>query len=67
MGARAVLAAVMNSRNPKQDSVSRWARRLAERRGHWRAVVAIAAKHTRMAALAGATPTFGSYAAKTST
>jgi transposase len=48
MGARAVLAAAMNSRNPKQDPISRWARSLAERRGYWRAVVAIAAKNARM-------------------
>ncbi len=48
MGARAVLAAAMNTRTPKQDSVSRWARSLAERRGYWRAVVAIAAKNARM-------------------
>jgi len=44
MGARAVLAAAMNPRSPKQDPISRWARSLAERRGYWRAVVAIAAK-----------------------
>ena len=48
MGARAVLAAAMNTRNPRQDPVSRWARGLAERRGYWRAVVAIAAKNARM-------------------
>jgi transposase len=48
MGARSVLAAAMNSRNPKQDPMSRWARGLAERRGYWRAVVAIAAKNARM-------------------
>jgi len=48
MGARAVLAAAMNKNNPKQDSLSRWARALAERRGYWRAVIAIAAKNARM-------------------
>ena len=45
MGARAVLAAAKG----KADSVSRWAIALAERRGYWRAVVAIAAKNARMA------------------
>ena len=48
MGARAVLAAAMNTRAPKQDPISRWARSLAERPGYWRAVVAIAAKNARM-------------------
>jgi transposase len=48
MGARAVLAAAMSSANPKQDPLSRWARGLAERRGYWRAVVAIAAKNARL-------------------
>ena len=48
MGARAVLAAAMNSRNPKQDPINRWARSLVERRGYWRAVIAIAAKNARM-------------------
>jgi transposase len=45
MGARAIL----NSIGDKQDSFSRWARSLAERRGYWRAVVAIAAKNARLA------------------
>lgn len=45
LGARAVLAAAAN----KQDRLSRWAVALAERRGHWKAVVAIAAKNARMA------------------
>ena len=45
MGARAVL----NAAKGKSDSVSRWAVQLAERRGYWRAVVAIAAKNARMA------------------
>ena len=40
MGARAVL----NSLGDKQDRFSRWARSLQERRGYWRAVIAIAAK-----------------------
>ena len=40
MGARAVL----NSLGDKQDRFSRWARALEERRGYWRAVIAIAAK-----------------------
>ena len=45
MGARALLHAAKD----KSDSVSRWAVALAERRGYWRAVVAIAAKNARMA------------------
>jgi transposase len=45
MGARAVLAAAKS----KSDSLSRWAVALAERRGYWKAVVAIAAKNARMA------------------
>jgi transposase len=45
LGARAVL----NSLRDKQDRFSRWARSLAERRGYWRAAVAIAAKNARMA------------------
>ncbi len=45
LGARAVLNAAKN----KTDSVSRWAVALAERRGYWKAVVAIAAKNARMA------------------
>lgn len=45
MGARAVL----NSISDKQDPFSCWARRLVERRGYWRAVVAIAAKNARLA------------------
>ncbi len=48
MGARAVLAAAMKAEPPKQDAISRWARSLAERRGYWRAVVAIAAKNARL-------------------
>lgn len=45
MGARAVL----NSLGEKQDRFSRWARSLQERRGYWRAVIAIAAKNARLA------------------
>ena len=45
MGARAVL----NSIGDKQDRFSRWARALQERRGYWKAVVAIAAKNARLA------------------
>jgi transposase len=45
MGARAVLAGLGN----KQDGFSRWARSLQERRGYWRAVIAIAAKNARLA------------------
>lgn len=45
MGARAVL----NAAKGKTDSLSRWALQLEERRGYWRAIVAIAAKNARMA------------------
>jgi transposase len=45
MGARALL----NSAKTKDDRLSRWACALAERRGYWKAVVAIAAKNARMA------------------
>jgi len=45
MGGRAVLSGL----GDKQDRFSRWARSLEERRGYWRAVVAIAAKNARMA------------------
>jgi transposase len=45
LGARAVL----NAAASKTDSLSRWAIKLAERRGYWKAVVAIAAKNARMA------------------
>jgi transposase len=45
MGARALL----NAAKGKNDSISRWAVQLAERRGYWRAIVAIAAKNARMA------------------
>lgn len=45
LGARAVL----NSLGNKQDRFSRWARALVERRGYWKAAVAIAAKNARLA------------------
>jgi transposase len=45
LGARAVLAAAKN----KADAISRWAAALEQRRGYWKAVVAIAAKNARMA------------------
>lgn len=45
LGARAVLNAAAN----RTDAVSRWALKLAERRGYWKAIVAIAAKNARMA------------------
>ena len=45
LGARAVLAAAPK----KNDPISRWVVALAERRGYWKAVVAMAAKNARMA------------------
>ena len=44
MGAKAEL----NAATGKHDSLSRWALAVRERRGYWRAVVAIAAKNARM-------------------
>ena len=44
MGGKAVLAAAKS----KSDPISRWAVRVQERRGYWKAVVAIAAKNARM-------------------
>jgi len=44
MGARAVLAGL----SEKQDRFSRWARSLVERRGYWKAAIAIAAKNLRL-------------------
>lgn len=44
LGARAVLVAAKN----KTDPISRWAVSLAQRRGYWKAIVAIAAKNARM-------------------
>jgi hypothetical protein len=40
-----VLATAKN----KTDAVSCWATKLQERRGYWKAVIAMAAKNTRMA------------------
>ena len=45
LGARAVLASGKNN----TDRLSRWAQSVAERRGYWKAVVAVAAKNARMA------------------
>lgn len=45
IGARAVL----NAAAGKSDALSRWAIKVCERRGYWKAVVAIAAKNARMA------------------
>lgn len=45
LGARSVL----NAAKGRTDALSRWALALAERRGYWRTVVAIAAKNARMA------------------
>jgi transposase len=45
MGARSVLCSV----GDKQDRFSRWVRSLVERRGYWKAAVAIAAKNLRLA------------------
>lgn len=45
MGARSILASL----GDKQDRFSRWARSLVERRGYWKAAVAIAAKNLRLA------------------
>jgi transposase len=45
MGARAVLAAAKG----RTDRLSRWAVSLEQRRGYWKAVVAIAAKNARLA------------------
>ena len=44
LGARSML----NAATGKTDSLSRWALAVAERRGYWKAVVAIAAKNARM-------------------
>jgi len=45
LGARAVLALAKT----KTDAISRWAAALEQRRGYWKAVVAIAAKNARLA------------------
>lgn len=47
MGGKAVLAAAKS----KSDPISRWAVRVQERRGYWKAVVVIAAKNARWAML----------------
>jgi len=44
LGAKSVLAAAKT----KDDRMSRWAIALQERRGYWKAVVAIAAKNARL-------------------
>lgn len=44
LGARSLL----NAAKGKSDAISRWALALQERRGYWKAVVAIAAKNARM-------------------
>ena len=49
LGARAVLNAAKGKTDGKTDAISRWAVQVAERRGYWKAVVAIAAKNARMA------------------
>ena len=41
--------ALLAAANGKHDRIIRWAQALAERRGYWKAVVAIAAKNARMA------------------
>jgi len=48
MGAKSALAAAMKTGFTKEDPISVWARALAERRGYWRAVIAIAAKNARL-------------------
>ena len=45
LGGRSVLARALG----KSDALSSWALALQQRRGYWRAVVAIAAKNARMA------------------
>ena len=40
---------MLNAANGRSDSLSRWALALEQRRGYWKAVVAIAAKNARMA------------------
>jgi transposase len=44
LGARAVLVAAKN----KSDAISRWAITIEQRRGYWKAVVAIAAENARI-------------------
>jgi transposase len=38
----------MEAAKKKTDSVSRWIKAVEERRGYWKAVVAMAAKNARM-------------------
>ena len=45
LGARAVLLAAAKT---KSDPISRWAVSLEQRRGYWKAIVAIAAKNARL-------------------
>jgi len=40
---------VLAAAQDKSDRLNLWAKTLAERRGYWKAVVAIAAKNARMA------------------
>ena len=49
MGARAVLNAAKGKSDAQCDGLSRWAVQIEQRRGYWRAVVAIAAKNARLA------------------
>jgi transposase len=49
MGARAVLNAAKGKTESGGDGLSRWAVQLEQRRGYWRAIVAIAAKNARLA------------------
>ena len=44
LGARSVLTSAKN----KTDAMSRWALQIQQRRGYWKAVVAVAAKNARM-------------------
>ena len=44
LGARSVLTSAQN----KTDAMSRWALQIQQRRGYWKAVVAVAAKNARM-------------------
>jgi transposase len=48
VGATTASALLASSKN-KTDRLSRWAQGVAERRGYWKAVVAVAAKNARMA------------------
>jgi len=48
MGAKAVLAAATKAPPGRPRTLGRWACAVAERRGYWRAVIAIAAKNARL-------------------